>query len=194
MPSRSFWRAKRIFPVHFWLALLVIVGGMNGFCWPSMAKGGSLFPRIEGWKQKETVQVFTPDNLYEYINGAAELYLTYGFQELQVAEYEGERDGLIIVDIYRHATPLYAFGILQPGTASPQPLPGHRRSGILGTGGPQFFCPAENYVKITNHKATGKDQETLKNFARQVNTKLGSQSSLPKIFKCLSKGRKKEIF
>ena len=191
MRSESFAQEKRNFSVPFWLILFFIVGGTIGFFGTSMAKGESLFPKIEGWKQKETVQVFTPDNLYEYINGAAELYLTYEFRELQVAEYGGEKDGLIIVDIYRHATPLYAFGIYSQERLS-QSLyldigdQGYWEQGVLN------FLSGRYYVKITNHKPMGNDQETLKNFARQLNAKLGEKSSLPRILSAFpGEGKKK---
>ena len=191
MRSGSIRRAKKNFPVAFWLVLFFVVGGMNGFCWTSIAVGESLFPKIEGWMQRETVQVFTPKNLYEYINGAAELYLSYEFQELQVAEYGAEKDGLIIVDIYRHATPLYAFGIY-----SQERLPhslyldigdqGYWEQGVLN------FLSGRYYVKITNHKPAERDQDTLKNFARQVNAKLGQRSFLPRILSAFpGEGKKK---
>jgi len=191
MRLELFSQAKRIFPVPLWLILFFIVGGTNGFWWTSMAKGESLFPRIEGWRQKETVQVFTPENLYEYINGAADLYLTYEFQELQVAEYGREKDGLIIVDVYRHATPLYAFGIYsQERLAQSLYLDmgdqGYWEQGVLN------FLAGRYYVKITDHKPGGGDQETLKNFARQVNAKLGGKSSLPRILSAFpGEGKKK---
>ena len=44
------------------------------------------FPEIPGWKQSGEIQTFTPKTLYEYINGAADLYLSYDFEELKVAE------------------------------------------------------------------------------------------------------------
>ena len=45
------------------------------------------FPEITGWKQSGEIQTFTPKTLFEYINGAADLYIMYDFQELKVAEY-----------------------------------------------------------------------------------------------------------
>ena len=37
---------------------------------------------VAGWKRTKAPQVFGPDNLWEFIDGAAETYLTFGFQEL----------------------------------------------------------------------------------------------------------------
>ncbi len=39
------------------------------------------------WDQKTTPTLYTPENLWKYINGAAEHYLSYGFQRLATAEY-----------------------------------------------------------------------------------------------------------
>jgi hypothetical protein len=72
---------------------------------PLSAAMPSVFPPINGWVKTGEIQTFSPDNLYEYINGAADLYLKYEFQELQVAEYQGSEKASITVEVYRHKTP-----------------------------------------------------------------------------------------
>ena len=75
------------------------------------------FPKVEGWKVSGEVLKYTPDNLWEYINGAADQFIDYGFEALQAAELE---NGLIMVtaDIYNMGLPLNAFGIYK--TERPQ--------------------------------------------------------------------------
>ena len=51
-----------------------------------------LLPKVEDWKYSEEPMNFIPGNLYEYINGAAEIYLAYDFEELIVGQYEKEKD------------------------------------------------------------------------------------------------------
>ena len=70
-----------------------------------------VFPDVGGWKQMDEIQTFTSKTLYEYINGAADLYLMYDFQELKVAEYQNGKKVSVTVDVYRHKTPIHAFGI-----------------------------------------------------------------------------------
>ena len=41
-----------------------------------------------GWRTASTPKVFVPDNLYEKINGQAEQYLKFGFEDLTVVELE----------------------------------------------------------------------------------------------------------
>ena len=53
------------------------------------------FPEIAGWKKSAEIQTFIPKTLYEYINGAADLYLASDFEELKVAEYGNEKKASI---------------------------------------------------------------------------------------------------
>ena len=97
------------------LLLIGLLWVFMGFClFPPTADSqapSSLFPEMPGWKKPDAIQVFIPDNLYDYINGAADLYLTYDFKELQVAEYVRDDKASVIIEIYRHGSPTNAFGI-----------------------------------------------------------------------------------
>ena len=53
---------------------------------------------------------FAGDTLFDYIDGAAEMYYKYGFQEVHTARYSKE-DGEVTVDIYRFAEGDMAFGM-----------------------------------------------------------------------------------
>lgn len=68
---------------------------------------------FENWTLEFGIEHYTPDNLYEYINGEAELYNDYGFTEMITAYYTQSDggDAAIAVDIYDMGTPLSAFGI-----------------------------------------------------------------------------------
>jgi hypothetical protein len=138
------------------------------------------FPEIAGWKQSGEVETFIPKNLYEYINGAADLYLTYDFEELKVAEYQNEKKASVMIDIYRHRTPTHAFGIY-----SQERLPnakfldigaqGYIEQNILN------FLIGLYYVKINSFNTGTKDNEILLTFAKKVAEDLGEKGTLPSI-------------
>lgn len=71
------------------------------------------FPEIDGWKIASRVKSCTPQTLWEYINGAAEQFLNYGFQELRYCDLESkEYEGVIVtVHLYDMGNPLNAFGM-----------------------------------------------------------------------------------
>ncbi|MBA4418463.1 MAG: hypothetical protein C0392_11240 [Syntrophus sp. (in: bacteria)] len=67
----------------------------------------------EGWTMEGKAEVFTEETLYTHINGEAELYMPYGFQDLGFALYVKAADAktALAVDVYRMKSLLDAFGI-----------------------------------------------------------------------------------
>ena len=67
-------------------------------------------PVPSGWTAFDEEYRYDRENLWEYINGAAELFLSYGFRELIVLDVEKGDSGLTVC-VYDMGTPLDAFGI-----------------------------------------------------------------------------------
>jgi hypothetical protein len=67
----------------------------------------------EGWAREGHVRHYTKDNLYEYINGEAEIFFPFGFEDLATAAYREQSDSpvAIVADLYRMGSVLSAFGI-----------------------------------------------------------------------------------
>lgn len=142
----------------------------------------SPFPEVPGWKKSGEIQTFIPKTLYEYINGAADLYLTYDFQELKVAEYLNEKKGSVMIDVYRHKTPTHAFGIY-----SQERLPD---ANIIDMGAQGYiegeflnFIAGPYYVKITGYRIESGGREVLISFAKKVAESLEEKGTLPALLK-----------
>jgi hypothetical protein len=72
----------------------------------------SILPKLNSWELSEETESFIPESLFEYINGAAEIYISYDFKELIVAQYKiKDGDANISVEIYDMGTGENAFGI-----------------------------------------------------------------------------------
>lgn len=71
------------------------------------------FPEISGWKFSAPPgnAVYTPDNLWDIIDGAAESFLSYGFEELRIGEYVDWVGTDVRVELYRLSSSDNAFGI-----------------------------------------------------------------------------------
>ncbi len=82
-----------------------------------MKDGGdaSLFSRLadRSWTATEPPRPFGPDNLYEEIDGEAELFLPYGFRDLTVGFLRpaGNEKAEVRLELFRLATPRDAFGV-----------------------------------------------------------------------------------
>jgi len=75
----------------------------------------ALFPEgLAGLQRAGAVRRFTEDNLYEYINGHAEYFISAGFRGLAVGEYGSVGDGqpALVVNLYDLGEALNAFGVL----------------------------------------------------------------------------------
>jgi len=66
-----------------------------------------------GWRIAEPVRVFTPESLYEEIDGEAELYLPYSFRDLRVAILtpDDRPAAQLRLELYRHGNSRDAYGI-----------------------------------------------------------------------------------
>ncbi len=67
----------------------------------------------EGWEIFDKVKIFTAENLYEHINGRAELYLAYDVKNLTTATFEKKSDiqEFMELSIFDMDTTTNAFGI-----------------------------------------------------------------------------------
>ena len=65
------------------------------------------------WVEKGRPAIFDRDNLFEHINGEAEIYFPYGFEKLESTTYESRfnPDLWIVADVYKMGSGLDAFGI-----------------------------------------------------------------------------------
>ncbi len=141
-----------------------------------------LFPIIKGWKRSDTIKVFTPDNLYRFIDGAADAYLMQDFERLTVANYT-RRFSSITVEIYKHRTEQHAYGIYsQERTSSVEYLPigiqGYYAETILN------FVIGTTYVKLTSFNLTDNEKNILRSIAKAVAKKIGGRTTPPPMFTC----------
>ena len=79
-----------------------------------------VFPaEVNGWKLAPEGESFDAENLYKYIDGASELYISYGFKSLQTRRYFKEGQPEITVDLFDMGSPGNAFGIFAHSQENP---------------------------------------------------------------------------
>lgn len=151
----------------------------------------SLFPEVKGWKQTGAILTFSPRKLYDYIDGAADLYLTYEFQELKVAEYQNEKKASVTVEVYRHKTPIQSFGIYSQERLSNANFLNIGAQGLMEKN-ILIFTQANYYVKISSAETGAEDEKVLLTFAKKVSENLGEKGSLPAILSSFPEEGKKK--
>ncbi len=139
-------------------------------------EAAELFPEIRGWELNMGEKVYTPDNLWDIINGAADGYLSYDFQRLYTARYQDEQERQIRVYIFEHSTPKNTFGVFSQERNRDYEL---NETGAAGfsTGQAYYFITGPYYVQIsTNNEGLN---EWLERVAGALNQKLNQSEKLP---------------
>jgi hypothetical protein len=169
--------------ISFTGALLIII-----FCFfPAIAGAGpsidDLLPPASaaaGWKPAGQPYQYTPENLYQYINGAADLFISYGFIKLSGSEYiavSGSQESLT-VDIYDMKNKLNAFGVFQ-SKRDPDSMSLNIGAGAFGSEQYLYFYKARFYVEIQAYLTGGRDKKVLADLARSIAEKIQGNSTPP---------------
>ena len=137
------------------------------------------FPILKGYKLVTSdYPVYTPDNLWDFIDGAAETYLSYKFENLYVAEYKRGKN-VIKLEIYKHSNNIQAFGIY---SSERSPAFDFINIGAQGykTDGSLNFFKGKYYVKLRTYSGSSKTLQSLRELAIEVAEILPGEYSMPK--------------
>jgi hypothetical protein len=96
--------------LFFWIVSLVSALGMG----QEQKDIRLLFPEadfLSAWTIKDSIEVYSGDNLFNYINGGADIYFEYGFNEVATARYINYASNNIHVDVYKMSDINAAYGI-----------------------------------------------------------------------------------
>ena len=135
-------------------------------------------PDLKGYKKTTEYPVYLPDNLWDYINGAADTYLAYGFVDLHIAEYKKGKN-VIKLEIYKQSDHTMAFGIYSTERSPSFRFQQLGSQGYMTADGSTNFFKANYYVKIRTYS---KDENTLKSaesLASSVSDMLVGSTEMP---------------
>lgn len=141
----------------------------------------SLFPAMDGFSFDGKIETYTPDTLFEYINGGADLFLNFDFVKLHSLRYKKKDGGEITADIYIHTDLPNGFGIytqerstegvfLKIGTE------GYYEEGILN------FFKGPVYVKISSFDLGKNEESILKKLSEGISQRISQPKGYPSIF------------
>lgn len=174
---------RRFFSVFLCLSLFLTVLSCEGSL-SERAKGPSLrdiLPGVNSWVLSEEPQNYVPATLYEYINGAAEIYLSYDFKELIVGQYKEEKsETSLSVEIYDMGNEKNAFGIYSVERVPDSHFlsignQGYLEEGILN------FIVGKYYIKLLCFDCDEEVDTVLKSFSEDIVERVGEGGQIPSI-------------
>ncbi len=159
-------------------AILLLTGGL----WVAFVRDVSaakvagrsddLFPSLDSsdWSAAQDVAVFTPQTLYEKIDGAADAYLQYGFVRLTFARYvrSTSSNADIQVSLYDMTTVENAKAIYDE-EAPPKPRSLSVGDAAYRSGASVFFRKGQMYVQIMT------DDESLEDLSSRLAEMIASR-------------------
>ncbi len=147
----------------------------------------SLLPQFINWKLSEAPRDFRPATLFEYIDGAAEIYLSYDFHELVVAQYqEKTTKASLTVEIYDMGTGRNAFGIYSAERYPDSRFLAVGNQGYLDEGTLNFLA-GRYYIKLLCFEGGAQSPEFLQLFAKAISGKVKERGRLPTLLQVFPK-------
>jgi hypothetical protein len=159
------------------------IGILFGFCliavFGSLAAQEITMPELAGYKKVISYPVYDRGNLWDFIDGAADSYLAYGFIDLHVAEYKKGRN-VIKLEIYCLSDNAMAFGIYSTERSSSFRFMNIGAQGYIADGAINFF-KGNYYVKIRTYSKNEKTSQSAESLAIRVAETLNGDTRMPSV-------------
>ncbi|HOB52769.1 MAG TPA: hypothetical protein PK176_01755 [Acidobacteriota bacterium] len=173
------------------LALLVVLIAFVNLAEPASAAGPEQWLAAPaGWQPSGKAELYAPESLYKYINGAAESYLSCNFRTLAVQNYQRKDKAAATVEIYQHASPADAFGIYsqeRPPNGFFMAIGAEAYGDIITLN----FFKGDCYVKITVDGAGKEGPVVLDMFGKAVADRIPGPARFPELVRRLPEGGRK---
>jgi len=117
--------------------------------------------------------------LYDYINGGAELYLNYGFKKLAKRIYKVGEDNDIKAEIFDLGAPKNAYGVFSYAKQENNIGIGQ---GAQYIGGSLIFWQDRYYVSVFAREETEETKQLVRQIGKMISDAIGKTGQLPAIF------------
>ena len=134
---------------------------------------------IPGWKPVSPISLYDKETIFDYIDGAAELYFAYNFNKVATTEYT-DGDTSIIIDIYDMSDPEGAFGIYSLNRYEGANYVNIGNEGILVDASLDFW-KGKYYCKVYSFDTSEKYQNTVIEIGHKLSSRIKDSGCEPQI-------------
>jgi len=110
---------SRFWPGQILLALGLLVVFLAGCATlpatPEVALESAFPSEITGWSPAEEARLYNAENLFDLVDGQADAFFVYGFEQVAVRTYTNAAGDRLDVQIWQLATPADAYGLFTLG-------------------------------------------------------------------------------
>jgi hypothetical protein len=131
-----------------------------------------------GWVAKESDQIYDPETIFDYIDGAGEVYRSYNFKLLLARHFEKAGAPGIFIDLFDMGSSKDAFGVF---THDPEGEETGVGQSSAYKGGLLSFWKGRYFVSIYTEQETPETKNAVINFGRTVDAAIKDEGKLPGI-------------
>jgi hypothetical protein len=136
----------------------------------------TLPPEIAGWKSGREDQVFSRDDIFDYMDGGGEIYLAFDFQFVFVREYVRDDAPSIVVEIYQMSSSEDAFGVFTHDTDGDEIELG--QEAIYGAGLLRLWKD-KIFVRILADRETAEAKTVILELGAKIAVAVGQEGDKP---------------
>lgn len=134
------------------------------------------------WQKTSEDEVFDHDNLHDYLNGGAELYISYDFSRVIKRTYSAPEQPEITIDIFDMQNSKNAYGVF---THSSEKSNAEYGQGAFQVEGAILFWKDRYYISIIVFPETEESKNAIEKLADIVSNSIKSEGDIPPIVNLL---------
>ncbi len=137
---------------------------------------------VAGWTKRDAPAIYTPITLSDYIDGGAELYLSYNFKGALSVRYTDKDENEIVLDIFDMGCSFDAFGVFAHSRESIDIAFGQ---GSEYAAGLLTFWKDHYYIAILAYPETPAKKDVVFELGRTIAGAIPAQGALPPVLALL---------
>ncbi len=135
-----------------------------------------------GWEIAMEDKMYDPKSLYDYIDGGAELYISYSIKEVISRFITNENGDEIRIEIFDMSESKNAFGVFTHTRTQDEGIYGQGSQYFPGT---QIFWKDKYYVSIMATDENEAIRSAIKDLASEINDKINTTGKMPDVVSLL---------
>ena len=142
---------------------------------------------INGWRLVTENTITTNKDLYSYIDGGAELFISYGYNKISYFLYEKNDEPEIRIDIFEMTEAKNAYGVFTLSSEKNDEQFGQASQYIKGS---LIFWKDKYFISIMAGSETEKSKITIFDIAKLINNNINKKGRIPKIINLIPNDNK----
>jgi hypothetical protein len=137
---------------------------------------------LQGWSVEKSIPLTAPKDLYSYIDGGAELYISYGFREALSRTYKKENHPEVLAEVFDLIEPRNAFGVFSQTRENENQQFGE---GTYTIPGAVFFWKDRFYISLSTWETTSESSDFIQALGSFIDKKINVKGGIPTLMKYL---------